>query len=243
MNNLPIIWGRELRACFLSPVAYVTTVFVMIAAGGTFLIAVLKNVGSDEPLTTLLFASVMLWLTVLMMVVSMRLFAEEKRSGTIELLMTAPVTEFEVVLGKYAGGLTFVVFVAAASLSSVFVLAGLSPGIEGMDWGALAGGSLILLLVTAFCMAIGTFLSLLTRNQIVAAVGCMVSFWIVLLFGWIISFLPFLPQATADTVSAMAHIDDFTRGVSDTRPIVMYLSGTIFLLFVSVRVFESRRWR
>jgi ABC-2 type transport system permease protein len=243
MRNLLTIWHRELKACFLSPVAYVSMVLFVMATGSTFLVAVLKNAGSSEPLTSLLFASVVVWMTLLITVISMRLFAEERRSGTIETLMTAPVTEWEVVMGKYAGALTFLVVVTAPVIGSAYVLAALSPGIQAVDAGAMAGGSLILLLVSSFCLSVGLCLSMLTRNQIVAAICVFCAVWGILLFGWLVSFLPLVTSGMAEYLSAMAHIEDFSRGSLDTRPVVMYLSGTAFALFAAVRIFETRRWR
>src|SRR3989339_1774952 len=120
MRNFFAIWRRELAACFLSPIAYVTMVFFLIASGSTFLVGVIKNVGSNVFLTNLLFASIVMWLTVLISIVSMRLFTEEVRAGTIEMLMTAPVTETEVVLGKYAGAVTFVLCIVAPSVGNIY---------------------------------------------------------------------------------------------------------------------------
>ena len=100
MRNFFTIWHRELAGCFLSPVAYVTMVLFMGAAGGTFMTGVIRNEGSQATLPAILYSSIVMWGTVLVTVISMRLFTEEKRSGTIETLMTAPVTEAAVVLGK-----------------------------------------------------------------------------------------------------------------------------------------------
>jgi ABC-2 type transport system permease protein len=230
-------------ACFLSPVAYVVMVLFLMVSGGTFLLAVMKNEGSNEPLPSLLFGSIILWLTVLITVVSMRLFTEEKRSGTLETLMTAPVTEKEVVLGKYVGALTFLMIVTVPTAGYVYLLKHMSPGITFVDTGAMLGGYLILFLITALCAAIGLFASLMTRNQIVAAITCFCAIWVVLLFGWLVSYVPLGLGKFAELASADNHIADFARGSVDTRPIVMYVTGVIFMLFASVRVLEARRWR
>ena len=243
MRNLFTIWRRELAACFLSPVAYVTMVVFLAVSGGTFLSAVVENVGTAEPLVTQLFAAIIVWLTVLVTVVSMRLFSEEKNSGTIETLMTAPVTETEVVLGKYGGALTFVLVVSAAAVSSIFILAALSPGIDFVDIGAVSGGCLILFLVSALCVSIGLFVSLMTRNQIVAAICIFCAVWLVLLFGWLISNLPFGLKSESEYISCMAHVEEFARGSVDTGTTVMYLSGTVLMLFGAVRLLESMRWK
>jgi len=243
MRNFFAIWRRELTASFLSPVAYVTMVVFLAVTGATFLTSVIHNVGSDELLSHQLFASLIVWLTVLVTVVCMRLFAEEIRSGTIEALLTTPVTDAEVVLGKYAGALTFIVIATVPAVANIFVLAALSPGVEAVDAGAVAGGCLSLLLMSAFCTAVGALISLLTRNQIVAAICTFTVVWGVLLLGWLLAALPFGWARAGEYLSAMMHVEDFARGAVDTRPIVLYVSMTAFVLFAAVRVLESRRWR
>lgn len=230
-------------ACFLSPIAYVTMVVFLAISGGTFLLGVVRNVGSTEPLPILLFGAIIIWLTVLITVISMRLFAEEKRSGTIETLMTAPVTETEVVLGKYAGALTFVLIAVIPAVGYIFLLSALSPGINFVDVGAICGGCLILFLVSSFFVSIGLFVSLMTKNQIIAAICCFCAVWLALIFGELIAALEIGLEKEGEFISAVTHIEDFSRGLVDTRPIVLYVSGTIFMLFTSTRVLESRRWR
>jgi len=243
MRRFPVVWRRELAACFLSPVAYVTMVAFVSVSAFTFLAQVMRDVGGSDPLSVLLFASIILWLTILVSVVTMRLFAEEKRSGTLETLMTAPVTDVEVVLGKYAGAMTFVTIVVAPAVACIFILAALSPGIESVDAGAVTGGCVIVFVVAALAVAIGLLVSLMTRNQIVAAIACFVAIWFVLLFGWFVSSVPGVSPKLSAYLSAMSQIEDFARGSVDTRPIVLYVSCTVFVLFAAVRLLESRRWK
>jgi len=245
MRNFFTLWKRELTACFLSPIAYVTMVVFLAMSGGTFLMGVVRNVGTNQPLSNLLFAALILWTTVLVSVASMRLFAEEKKSGTIETLMTAPVTDVEVVLGKYAGGLSFVLIVALPAIANIFILAWFSPGINttAVDPGAVLSGCLMFFLLCAFFMAIGLLVSMMTNNQVVAAICCFCVLWLVLLAGSLISALPLITPHLAEFFSPVMHIDDFSRGSVDTRPVVLYVSGTVFLLFAAVRVLESRRWK
>lgn len=236
---------RELTACFLSPIAYVIMVVFLAMTGATFLMGVDKNVGTDQPLSNLLFGSVILWLTVLVPIVSMRLFAEEKRSGTLETLMTAPVTDAEVVLGKYAGALAFILIVTLPAMAHIFVLAAFSPGIDmvTVDPGAVSCGCLILILIAAFLTSIGLMVSLMAGSQIVAAISCFCVLWICLLAGTIVSTLPIDSTRIAQFISPLVHVDDFSRGSFDTRPLILYLSGTAFVLFTAVRILESRRWK
>lgn len=245
MRAFLTLWRRELTSTFLSPIAYVTLVVFLAVSGGTFMMGVFNNAGRSQPLSNLLFASIILWMTLLISVVSMRLFAEEKRTGTLETLMTAPVTETQVVLGKYAGALAFLLIVAAPAVGQVGVLAYLSPGItlETLDLGALAGGCAILVLVIGFFTAIGLLVSLMTRNQIVAAVCTFCAVWLALLAGHILSAIPAGTGRIPDYLSVVGHIEDFSRGQLDTRPVVLYVTGTALLLYASVRVLESRRWK
>ena len=210
MRRFFAIWMRELMACFLSPVAYVTMVVFLSVSGWVYLQLVEGHVGSNHTLPELLFKVVIFfWLPILTTVVTMRLFAEEKRSGTLETLMTAPVTEAEAVLGKFAGAVTFVVFVAVPAVGAIFVLTLLSPALVRIDLGAVAGGSLLLVLMSSLCVSIGLLASLLTRNQIIAAICCFAGVLVPLLVGEVVAAMPLTPLGLAGFVSARMHVVDF----------------------------------
>lgn len=245
MRNFFTIWRRELTAYFLSPIAYVIIVVFLAMSGGIFLIGVDKNVGSDVSLSYLLFGAVLLWLPILVSIVSMRLFAEEKRSGTLETLMTAPVTDAEVVLGKYAGALSFVLIVILPAILHIFVLAALSPSIDikSVDPGAVSSGCFIVILIAAFFTAIGLAVSLMTGSQIVAAISCFLVIVVCMGAGTLVSLLPVDASRLTQFISPLIHAEDFSRGSVDTRPVVLYITGTIFILFTAVRILESRRWK
>jgi len=134
---------------------------------------------------------------------------------------------------------------APPAVASVFALDWLSPGIAAadVDRGAIAAGGAILFAQTACFTALGTLISLTSPNQIVSAITCFVAIWIAMMAGWLLSLLPGFPRELADFVSATTHIEDFARGSVDARPLVLYASCTVFLLFVSVRALESRRWK
>lgn len=242
MRRFLALWKRELTACFLSPVAYVTMVVYLMATGGTFVPGIVRNEGTRESLTAILFSSLALWMTFLISVVTMRLFAEEKRSGTLESLMTAPVTDRVVVAGKYAGALSFVLIVAAPALSWLWILAWISPAVETVDPGALLGGCMILVLLSAFGVAAGLLVSLLTRSQIAAAICTLVALWAFLLAGALEPGRSAAWRTAARVFSVEAHLMDFARGLVDSRALVFYLTATVFLLFCSVRILETRRW-
>ena len=240
------IWRREVESGFLSPVAYVVIVLFLALCGTFFLKLAEEYSGTAESLQSLLFSVMVFgWLPVLTTVVTMRTFAEEKQQGTMETLLTAPVTEAEVVLGKYAGALTFLLLVTLPAFAAMFILIYLSPGLSlaKMDWGQLAGSTLFYILIASNCTAIGVFVSLLTRRQVVAGVACAVGV-LIPLYGWMVAEnTAFLPRVVVDYLSVKNHILTFSRGLVDSRPIVLYVSTTVFLLFASIRVLEIRRWR
>jgi len=202
------------------------------------------HVGSYESPPALLFRVIVyFWMPVLVTVITMRLFAEEKRAGTIETLMTAPVSDVQVVLGKYAGALTFLLIATAPAVGQVFLLDFLSPGIDYVDPGAVAGGCLMVVSLSAFCVSIGLVVSLMTRNQIVAAICCFCGVLVPLLAGYLVSVLPLGSEALVGYVSVHSYLLDYTRGSVDTRPLIMHASGTLFLVFTAVKILESRRWK
>lgn len=242
MYKFRAILRRELGSLFLSPVAYVTAVVFVAATAWTFLQALEAKAGSDVSAVLVLLVSILLWMPILVTVVCMRLFAEEKRSGTIETLMTVPVSERAVVMGKYASALGFVWVVMAPSVACVYWLSALSPGIDGVDHAAVMGGCLILALVTGCCVSIGLLVSLLTRNQIVAAICCFVAICIPFFIQSLATAMPFVWDEVIDYISIESHVVGFASGWVSFQVVVFYLSVTALMLFASVRILESRRW-
>ena len=164
MRNFLTIWRKELTSCFLSPVAYTVLIVFLLMSNWMFWNAVLRSEGTEEPLMGLLIVSILFFSPILITVVTMRLFSEEKRSGTLETLLTAPVTETELVLGKYFGAFSFLVMVLAPALGSVYILQLLSPGLSSVDHGEFIGCAIAVLLFSGYCAAIGLLASLLTSN-------------------------------------------------------------------------------
>jgi ABC-2 type transport system permease protein len=172
---------------------------------------------------------------------TMRLFAEEKKQGTLELLATAPITPLQIILGKFLGALSLYALMLLAGLANFALLwryATVPP-----EWKPVATGALALLLVGACFIALGLFVSTLTRNQIVAGTltfGLLLGFWIL---GW-------LDQPTAGPavkvlayLGLLTHLEELMKGVLDLKDIVFYLSFTVFGLFLAHQSMESQRWR
>jgi ABC-2 type transport system permease protein len=171
--------------------------------------------------------------------IAMRLFAEEKRSGTIELLLTSPVTDFQIILGKWIGSLLLYLCVLAMSMINVAML---------FLWGKpdlkpVLVAYLGLILQGACLLAIGTFISTTTKNQIVAG-G--VTFFVCLLL-WLLSwFTAFDSGAFSQVVnylSIVTHFENFSKGVLSIKDVVFYISMIFFALFITTRAMESLRWR
>lgn len=236
MKNMIMIARKELRAYFASPIAYVV-IGAFLAIMGVFfwwLVALGREASLrwvlQDMVFTLLFVAPAL---------TMRLLAEEQQSGTIELLLTLPVRDWQVVLGKFLASLA--VFGAMLGLtlyypSILFVFGNPDPG-------AIIGGYVGLMLLGAAFLSIGLFTSSLTRNQVVAALlgfGVMLILWLIDIAGRL--FGPPVSDVVA-YLSLSEHYFDFVRGVIDTRDVTYYLSMIAAFLFLSVQTLQSRRWR
>ncbi len=250
MRTFWILWRRELAGYFLAPTSYLIAVYLLLVMGFNF--ATLSVRLAAGPTTLLdahrLFGAYFFFSLALLVVVApilaMRLLAEERRSGTYETLMTAPVREVEVVLAKYAGALVFLIALWAPTALYGPLLAALNPGGPPLDPGAAAAGGLGLLLPGALFLAIGLLASALTRSAMVAANLAFAANALIFAAG----FAPYLSrQETVQRLGAYAsvvqHALDFSRGVVDTRPVAFYLINTAWLLFATVKVLEARRWK
>jgi ABC-2 type transport system permease protein len=171
--------------------------------------------------------------------IAMRLFAEEKRSGTIELLVTSPIRDFEIILGKWLGAM--LLYAAMLGLTLISFLTLFAYGKP--DWRPMSVGFLGLLLQGACLLAILTFISSCTKNQIVAGI---VGFGVSLLL-WVLSYWSDFDSTTTSKVlnyiSVLSHMDTFSKGVLDLKDVTYYLSMTVLGLFLTARSLESIRWR
>lgn len=260
MSNVIAIFQRELKAFFVSPIAYVVLTVFLLLSGFFFtniFSAVVQNsmmqgmrsqqMGQppqpiDVPsiVTRSFFGTMSVVLLFMIPMVTMGLFSEERKRGTIELLLTAPLTSLQVVLGKFLSGLAF--FACMLGLSLVFMLT--LSYFSRPELGPLASGYLGLLLYGASLVALGMFISSLTENQIIAAVlsfGLILTLWIIDSFaggssgtigGQILSYL-----------SVIEHLEDFIKGVIDTSNVIFYASLATLGLILTYRSVESFRWR
>lgn len=236
MRNTLTIASRQFRSYFNGPVAYIVICLVMLVIGIFFWPAFfLAGRASVRQMFTLITYSVAFAGPAL----TMGLLAEEKRSGTLELLITMPVREAEVIFGK---------FLAAIGLWAVLLLCTLPVPLSvstlgNLDWGPVWSGYLGVFLLGAAVLAIGLCFSGFTDNQLVAFfLSCFVSFLLVLVLGWVLPFLGGSLATIGEFLSFSSHVESLTRGVIDSRDVVYFLSVTGFALMVAFRSLESRRW-
>jgi len=240
------LFRRQLSAYFYAPIAYVTMVVFLVVSGLSFCRLISQSFEENLNIGDLLFGSIYFWLMVIVAItlITMQVFAEEKRSGTLETLLTAPVTDLQVVVAKYFAAVVFFMILCAPTALYILVLHLFSSSLEGLDLVPVATGYGMLLLVGAFFIAFGVFASSLTRSQVVAA---MLGFTGISLFFFEDNFQALgrgaLDARVFDYLSTVQHMVDFAQGIVDTRPVVLYLSGIVFFLFATVKVIEARQWK
>lgn len=246
MNGFRATLARELRAYFLSPLAWVISTLFLIVNGFVFwlLVTYLNNPQAPigAPLELFFGQTVFFWLVLLIVapVLTMRLLSEERKTGSIEVLMTSPVSETQVVLGKYFAALLFYVFLWVPTLVYVAIISQYTK----VDWGPVAAGYIGVLGVGALFLAVGMFATSVSRNQIVAAILSFALLMLLFCFGLLANLVngEVLKKAFG-FLDLWSHMDDFAKGIVDTRRLVYYLSGTAFFLFLSARALAANKWR
>ena len=254
MRNALIICRKELRSYFVSPVAYLLlTMFALIFS--FFFWNILKYfivmgmnaqmrgqmfpMNLNEDVIRPLFSDASIIGLFLIPMITMRLFAEEKRSGTIELLATSPVRDVEIILGKWLASMalyTCMLLFTALNFAFLFIYG--NP-----DWKPLALGYLGLLLQAGGLLAIGTLISTMTKNQIIAGAvtfGVCLALWII---DWPAEFETATWAQVLSYLSVVRHLDSFSKGVFEIKDAVFYLSMIFLGLFLTTRSMESLRWR
>ena len=254
MRNVWTICRRELYSYFVSPIAWVLlTIFAFLSGAFTYIVTASFVTASlegqmrgqsfpmniNEQVISPLFSNVAVIGLFLIPLISMRLFAEEKRQGTIELLITSPVHDLEVIVGKWLSAVIMycaLLLVLLIDFSFLFIYG--QP-----DWKPVATGLLGILLQGACLLALGTFISTTTKNQIVAgAVGFALALLLWIL-NWTTSFGNSPTVQVLGYLSILSHLDSFTRGVIDSKDVIYYLSMIFLGLFLTARSLESLRWR
>jgi len=254
MRNIWTICRRELYSYFVSPVAWVLlTIFAFLSGVFTYIITAsfvrfslegqmsgqASTVNVNEQVIAPLFSNIAVVGLFLIPLISMRLFAEEKRQGTIELLATSPVRDLEVVIGKWLSAvIMYAALLAVLLIDFSFLFMYGRP-----DWRPVATGLFGILIQGACLLSLGTFISTLTRNQIVAgAIGFALSL-VLWILNWTTSFGNSDTVQVLNYLSIVSHMDGFSRGVIDTKDLIYYLSMIFIGLFLTARSLETSRWK
>ena len=249
------VFKKEMRLYFGSPVAYAFLALFLLIAGWMFSQIFLiysemsmrsfmqpmgaQNLNPTESVMRPVFSNMSVVLLFFIPMLTMRLFAEEKRAGTMELLLTYPVRDGAVLIGKYAAALALYAIMLAFTLLYPALLAYFAR----VEWGPLVTGYLGLLLMGSTFLAVGIFASSLTENQIVASLitfGVLLIFWVL---GWSADAVGGPWGKVLSDLSILEHYDTFAKGILDTKDVIYYVNFTIFALFLTLRSLEARRWK
>ncbi|MFC2163523.1 ABC transporter permease subunit [Acidobacteriota bacterium] len=255
MSNIWAVCKKEVRSYFTSPIAYVAiTVFLVLS--GFFFQSLMwwfntqsmqmarnpqyyQQLNINQMVYSPLFHNISIFLLLMIPLITMRLFADEKRTKTDELLYTSPISINQIILGKYFASLfVLLVMLFLNGLLSLFTFAFGNP-----ELAPILNGYLGLFLMGAAFMAIGIFFSSVTENQIVAAIltfGTLLLFWVL---NWAAASASGMMRDVLNYLSFFQHFDDMTRGILDTTDLVYYVSMVFFGLFLTHSVIQSRRWR
>jgi ABC-2 type transport system permease protein len=243
MRSFFTLWRREFAALFLSPIAYVVLMFFLLVTGCGFYWLVKENrelINSAQGL----FIAIWFCMLIVIPILTMRAFAEERKSGTFETLMTAPVPDNTVTLAKFAGALSFFVVMCAPTQLYVPIIYWIAPDTMALlDLRVMLGGCLMVILIASTFIALGLLASALTSNQIIAAMITFSIMAIVFIGGLFVPHLSQNPQiqVIGEYVSSAQHLTEASSGLFDSRSLVLYLSTTIFLLFATTKAISARR--
>jgi len=252
IRNILAIAGKELRSYFASPIGYVI-IGLFALAFGLFFYAYLANfveqsqrasmgggrVNVNEGMIRGVFLNTAVIILFVMPMITMRTYAEEKRSGTIELLLTSPLTDFQIIMGKFLGAMGLY----ASMLGITVIHMALLYWVSRPEWMPIVTSYLGLLLMGGCFMAVGLLISSLTKNQIVAVVATFAVFMMFWMINWIAQFMSPTSQAVLNYLSITGHLEDFMGGVIDTKHVVYYVSFIAFGLFLTARSVDVERWR
>jgi ABC-2 type transport system permease protein len=255
MKGFASVYRKELNVLFGSPIFYVVAFTFLVISGYFFYSALayfnlLSFQASQNPFVAQqlnftdmvmrpYFFDVSIVLLLLSPLLTMRLYAEERKTGTLELLFTYPISDRTTVLAKFAAVVSAFFVILLGTLPGIFLV-----GYVGdPSWKPILSGYMGIFLLGSCFLALGTFTSSLTQNQIIAAVlsfGALLMFWII---GWTKSFVSPETGAVIEYLSVTKHFDSFTKGVLDSRDLLYYVVFMIFFLFLTLRQMESYRWR
>ena len=256
MGNVIAIAQKELKSYFSSPIAYIV-IGLWALMYGYFFVAILsffvrqsmqmgqfgmqgpQSMNVNQQLIRPLLQNELILILFLMPMVTMRAYAEEKRSGTIELLLTSPLTDFQIIVGKFLGAMALYGCMLAVTLIHV----GLLFAYGRPEWKPIVTAYVGLLLMGGCFISVGLFISSTTKNQIVAFVATFAVFLMLWIITWIGSFSGPTVDKLTQYLSIIGQFDDFGKGVLDTTHLIYYISFITFGLFLTAKSVDSERWR
>jgi ABC-2 type transport system permease protein len=253
MTNIFAIVRKEWRGYFASPIGYVVIGMYALVFGLFYTVGLNFFIrqsmagpqmgGGPMNINQMLIRYVFMNSSIVMVfvvpLITMRTYAEEKRLGTVELLMTSPITDLQILLGKFLGAMSLY----AAMLGITVIHIGLLFAYGNPEWKPVVTGYLGLLLLGGCIVSIGLFFSSLTKNQIVAGMLTVVVLLLLWLLDWTGSFLGPTGEQIVGFISLTGHLEDFMRGVVDTQHVIYYLSFITFGLFLTAKAVDAERWR
>ncbi|MGH9196566.1 MAG: ABC transporter permease, partial [Acidimicrobiia bacterium] len=254
MTNIFAIAQRELKSYFASPIAYVLIGFYALMFGWFFAVTLSYflqmslqmgmspgggSINVNQQMIRPILMNVGVVGLFVLPVITMRTYAEEKRSGTIELLLTSPVTDFQIILGKFLGAIGLY----ATMLLVTFISVGMLFVYGNPEWRPIAVGYLGLLLLGGCFISVGLLISSFTKSQVLAAFVTFAVFLLLWLLDWLAPLTGPKVEKILSYVSLTQHFDDFAKGVLDSKHLVYYLSFITFGLFLTARSVDSERWR
>ena len=255
MNNILAIAHKELKSYFSTPIAYVVIgMFALLFGYFFYAMLVIFNqqsaqfggaeggaVDINQQLIRPLFLNASVILLFVLPLITMRTYSEEKRSGTIELLLTSPVTDLEIIIGKFLGAMAL--YAAMLAVTVIHMLLLFSYANPKPEWTVPVIGYVGLLLMGGCFISVGLLISSLTKNQIVSGMVTFAVFLLLWVINWIASFTGPTTQTVLNYLSITDHFDDFTRGILDTKHLIYYFSVMSFGLFLTARSVDTERWK
>jgi len=255
MKGFVPVYGKEMYRIFASPIFYVVAFIFLTLAGYFFYSAVAyysllsfqsgrnpfmaRQLSLSEMVLEPFFGSVGIVLLFMVPLMTMRLFAEEKKTGTMELLLTYPISDRGAVLGKYTAAISVMALMLTGTLPAMVVLSAFTT----LPWPTIFSGYLGLFLMSSAFVSLGVLASSLTQNQIVAAAATFGALLLLWILGWSQTLVGPAVGSVLVYLSLLSHFENFAKGVLDSRDILYYVLFVILFLFTTLRVLESRHWR
>lgn len=250
MKTFLTLLSREVKSFFYSPIAYVVLFYFLFLSGYNFYqqVNLMNGYPTEITIVQAFFSTALFWFPFILSfpLITMRSYSEEFRMGTFETLTTAPVTDLQVVLAKFFGVLVFYCILWAPTLWSFAIFQYITGKSAVAAAGAYWGTYLLLLLIGCFYSSIGCLSSAFTKDQINAATISFTTITLLLFLGFLADVLNITAPAIRELfsyISTIQHMQDFSKGIIDSRPIIWYLTMTALVLFFTLQVFQFRKWK